>query len=126
MFFYILKCGDNDYFMNQTDDIQQRIAEHLHTPFGAPWTWKYTSYDLVEIFETDDKYKQKEWIARMMKKYNITTIHSGPYTQISFNKSQYVVIKKQLEAVNKMKYNPIYKLKSMMYNISTTYLKQAA
>jgi len=37
---YILECADGSYYVGSTTDIDARVWEHNHTPYGAAYTRK--------------------------------------------------------------------------------------
>ena len=58
---YILKCGDSSYYVGQTDDLDNRIAEH-QAGIGCDWTRRRRPLELVyhERFHTRDEAKAAE------------------------------------------------------------------
>jgi predicted GIY-YIG superfamily endonuclease len=60
-FVYMLRCKDESYYVGHTDDLEQRIAQHVDGTFGG-YTSRRRPVELVWVceFDTRDEALQRE------------------------------------------------------------------
>ncbi len=98
-FIYILKCQQNKYYVGKTENIANRIEDHLFGQ-GSAWTKKYKPITVEDIKINCDKFDEDKYVLIYMEKYGIDNVRGGTYSTIELSNVQKEYINKQLKAAN--------------------------
>lgn len=80
---YVLKCEKNRYYIGKTDrPLQSRVEEHFYGK-GSAWTKKYKPIKVVEEIKDADEFDEDKYTKKYMKKYGISHVRGGSYTEIN-------------------------------------------
>lgn len=93
---YVLLCESNRYYVGKTErPLLTRIEEHFRCN-GSEWTKKYKPIRIVETIPNADEFDEDKYTKKYMKKYGISKVRGGTYTQINLSDYQELSLEKEL------------------------------
>lgn len=97
---YILRLVSNKYYVGKTSrNVDERFMEHINRE-GASWTKKYRPIEIMEYFETDDKFDEDKHTLKMMDKYGIENVRGGSFAGEILTNEQLSVIEQIINGSN--------------------------
>src|SRR5579872_1256151 len=97
---YILRLASNKYYVGKTNrNVDERFMEHINSE-GAAWTKKYKPIEIMESFETNDKFDEDKHTLKMMDKYGIENVRGGSFAGEILTNEQIGVIEQIINGCN--------------------------
>lgn len=98
---YILELEQNKYYVGKTNNINQRMNEHLDGQ-GSEWTKMYKFKQVYEIHENCDSFDEDKFTIKMMGKFGIENVRGGSFCKIHLSEPDKITIQNMLNgATNK-------------------------
>lgn len=92
LFIYVLQCVQNKYYIGKTRQPNFRIEQHLNND-GSAWTKKYPPIKIIEIIPNCDDFDEDKYTVKYMKKYGITNVRGGSFSQVNLTLNQLDVLR---------------------------------
>jgi predicted GIY-YIG superfamily endonuclease len=97
---YVLKLISNKYYIGKTyNDVAIRFNQH-QKGFGSSWTKLYKPINMIEFFQTTDKFKEDSYTKKYMEIYGIENVRGGSYTKINLDDYQLKALEVELRTAN--------------------------
>jgi len=93
-FIYILQLGQNKWYVGRTNNLQQRIQQHMDNE-GCEWTKLY-GFISVESTSQGNGFDEDKITLECMDTYGIENVRGGIYSNIDLSLEQMLTIRKQL------------------------------
>jgi len=84
---YILKLDSNKYYVGKTNNLNNRIVEHINK-VGSEWTKKYPPLEIFKSYENCDTYDEDKYTLKMMATYGIDNVRGGSFSSVFLSKEQ--------------------------------------
>ena len=95
MIIYILELNENKYYIGKSDNSDIRIKDYCLSN-GSSWTKKYKPLNLIEKYETNDKFDEDKYVKKYMMKYGIDNVRGGSYSQMILSDETIEFLNKEL------------------------------
>lgn len=102
---YVLQLVSNKYYVGKTyKSIIYRFNIHKKG-YGAEWTKLYKPLQILEQFESNDKFDEDKYTKKYMDKYGIDNVRGGSYCSIVLEDWQIKAIEHELKSCNDLCFN---------------------
>ncbi len=97
---YVLKLVSNKFYVGKTcKSVSYRFNIHKNG-HGAKWTKLYKPLEILEQFESNDKFDEDKYTKKYMDKYGIDNVRGGSYANIVLTDWQIKTILHELNSCN--------------------------
>lgn len=102
---YVLQLVSNKFYIGKTcKSVSDRFNTHKKG-FGAEWTKLYKPLQILEQFESNDKFDEDKYTKKYMDKYGIDNVRGGSYSSIVLLDWQIKAIEHELKSCNDLCFN---------------------
>jgi predicted GIY-YIG superfamily endonuclease len=97
---YVLELAKNKFYVGKTSkSVIERFNAHKKG-FGPKWTRLYEPVNILEQFESDDKFDEDKYTKKYMDKFGIDNVRGGSYSNIILTDWQTKTIIHELRTSN--------------------------
>ena len=92
---YILKLQNGKYYVGKTDNIEQRIQQHMNGT-ACSWTKKHSLISVEKIIPNASDFDEDKYTKEYMAVYGIDNVRGGTYVSEELDESQYNTVQKEI------------------------------
>ncbi len=92
MYIYALKLKNNKYYVGRTDNVEQRINQHISEK-GSSWTSIYPFEEVLFIKESTSCFDEEKYTKELMMQYGIDNVRGANYSTLILDP----IVKKNLQ-----------------------------
>lgn len=96
---YVLQLEGGKYYVGKTNDVEQRVQDHLSNN-GSAWTRKYAPQAVIEIIHDASAFDEDKYTKIYMNRYGVENVRGGSYVQEELDGLQLTAIYTELWAAN--------------------------
>lgn len=104
VFIYVLKLGNQKYYVGKTTNPILRLDEHFNNK-STSWVKKYKAQQIIEIVPNCDDMDEDKYTIKYMKKYGIKNVRGGSFCEIKISTENYNTLQKMIIGSSDMCYN---------------------
>jgi hypothetical protein len=96
---YVLQLEGGKYYVGKSDDVQQRIEDHMSSG-GSAWTRKYKPLKVVQTISNASIFDEDKYTKIYMNKYGVDNVRGGSYVSEHLDEIQLEAIYTEIWAAN--------------------------
>ncbi len=103
MYIYVLKCDGDKYYIGKTSNrrnLNIRLRQHQNpkTRSGAAWTRLHQPVEVVNTFQTSNKYDELSTTLKYMQEHGVENVRGASYSQVVLNPFQLQQIEREFRS----------------------------
>jgi cellular nucleic acid-binding protein len=96
---YVMKLASGKYYVGKTDNLDQRIEQHM-SGRGAAWTRKYKPISVEKTIKGASPFDEDKITKEYMSKYGIENVRGGAYVEIELSDFHKEALKMEIWGAN--------------------------
>ena len=104
VFIYVLKLGNNKYYIGKTTNPRFRLDSHFSKETTS-WVRKHNAEQIIELIPDCDHHDEDKYTIKYMKKYGISNVRGGSFCEINLSRDNYSTLQKMIKGSEDKCYN---------------------
>jgi len=96
VFIYVLKLGNNKYYIGKTTNPRFRLDSHFSKETTS-WVQKHKAKQIIELIPDCDGNDEDKYTIKYMKKYGISNVRGGSFCEINLSRDNYSTLQKMIK-----------------------------
>lgn len=102
LYVYVLELSNNNFYIDQTDNITDIVSNNIHPEKGLEWISIHAPVGIKEIVQTIDPFDEDKIVIKYMSMYGIQNVRGGSFCEVELSENTIDIIRKMIfNATNK-------------------------